>query len=366
MPKKQTKEEWISKSQNIFGNAFDYSKVEYKSSRTKVILICNLHGEFETIPKDHLCYKRGCPICSGFKLNNETFILKSIEIHKNKYLYDKTNYIGCKKNVIITCRIHGDFEQAPDKHINSKHGCPKCNKSHKKDIHHFIRMAKKINGDKYDYSSVNYVSMYKRVKIICSKHGPFLQMPSNHLYYKAQCPKCAIEKNKLTIDEFKARASKKHNNEYDYSKSKYIKCSIKINIICKSHGMFKQMPMAHINGARCPWCVGRNSKKEKMWLDYLKIPKRCRNKTIIIKNKRYDVDAFIRKTNTIYEFYGDYWHGNPKIYDKNFINKHNKKSFGELYKLTIKRKKELIKLGYNIVFIWENDFNKILKKIKKT
>ena len=86
-----------------------------------------------------------------------------------------------------------------------------------------------------------------------------------------------------------------------------------------------------------------------------------RNVIITINNKRYNVDAISWKNKTIYEFYGDYWHGNPKVFSSNDINKHNNKSFGNLYLETINREKELKKAGYKLITIWENDFRKQIK-----
>ena len=91
---------------------------------------------------------------------------------------------------------------------------------------------------------------------------------------------------------------------------------------------------------------------------FLNLP--CLRKHFTIKlsgSKWLKVDGFDPNTNTIYEFYRDYWHGNPKIYNQENINKAAHKTFGNLYENTINREEMLLKLGYNIVSIWENDFN---------
>lgn len=93
---------------------------------------------------------------------------------------------------------------------------------------------------------------------------------------------------------------------------------------------------------------------ENKWLDKLNVPIEFRQK--IIKDK-YKVDAYNPISNTIYEFYGDYWHGNPiRFSDKNEINKNSKLTYNELYIRTINREKELLQLGYKIISIWESDF----------
>jgi len=77
-------------------------------------------------------------------------------------------------------------------------------------------------------------------------------------------------------------------------------------------------------------------------------------------------DGYCKETNTIYEFHGDFWHGNPNLFKSDDINQVNKKTFGELYNKTILREQKIKDLGYNLVVIWECDFNLILdKKIYK-
>ncbi|MCK9369719.1 hypothetical protein M0R04_07405 [Candidatus Dojkabacteria bacterium] len=78
-------------------------------------------------------------------------------------------------------------------------------------------------------------------------------------------------------------------------------------------------------------------------------------------NKRSRADGYCTKTNTIYEFHGDYWHGNPSIYAPNFYNKITKTNMGELYQNTIDRENKIKELGYNLVVMWESDWNKINK-----
>jgi G:T-mismatch repair DNA endonuclease (very short patch repair protein) len=362
--KKQTQKEFIKKSKFLFKNKLDYSKVNYINSKIKVNLICKIHGDFSISPAVHLSYKRGCPLCSNKKYDTNSFIEKSIKIHKNKYLYNKVKYLSIKKHVIITCKIHGDFFQTPDKHIRGQ-GCSKCSPSCRKDINYFLGKAKKIHGNKYDYSEVFFTKIFTNVKIICPNHGPFNQTPANHINHKMGCARCHSESTRIGLINFIKRANIAHNYKYDYSKSIYVNCATKIEIICNKHGSFFQNPTPHIRGANCPWCVGKSSKIENEWLNYLKVPKKYRNKVLKFPNKYYRVDAFNPVNNTIYEFYGDYWHGNPNIYNLEYFNKHNKQKFEKLYLSTIEREKELISLGYKLITIWESDFKKILKTCKE-
>ncbi len=75
-------------------------------------------------------------------------------------------------------------------------------------------------------------------------------------------------------------------------------------------------------------------------------------------------DGYCKETNTIYEFHGDYWHGNPNIYNLEDLNKTTNKTYGELYNNTIIRENKIKDLGYNLEVMWESKWNKINKSIK--
>ena len=154
---------------------------------------------------------------------------------------------------------------------------------------------------------------------------------------------------------------------YDYSKVEYKSARDKIIISCKTHGDFTQTPNDHLNGCGCQKCgLGNHSKICIEWLNtimktekiFIQHAGNCGEKTIKINNKNYRVDGFCELNNTVYEFMGDFWHGNPNKYDKNNINPVNKKTFGELYDETNKRLEIIIKNGYNIITIWESEYKK--------
>lgn len=99
----------------------------------------------------------------------------------------------------------------------------------------------------------------------------------------------------------------------------------------------------------------RKCLQERLWLDLLNI----KNRKLRIKhnnNKKYYPDGYVIETNTIYEYLGDFYHGNPKIYKHDNINVRNGKTFGDLYRETFERFDIIKSLGYNIIYIWESDF----------
>ena len=188
----------------------------------------------------------------------EEFINDANLKHCNKYNYNKVVYKNNKEKIIITCPIHGDFLQRPDKHLQGN-GCPYCQNNTHKTKEEFVEESQKAHGDKYDYSKVNYVNNHTKVCIICPEHGEFWQIPKNHIYRKHGCPKCASDKNgkrcRLTTEEFIHKAKEIHGEKYDYSKIDYINMKSKVSIICPEHGEFFQTPSHHIiMKCGCPKC----------------------------------------------------------------------------------------------------------------
>ena len=132
---------------------------------------------------------------------NNIFIEKARQIHNDKYDYSKVNYVNSRTKVCIICPTHGEFWQTPHNHLKG-YGCAECGKekSHLPKIttEDFIIKAKEIHGNKYDYSNVCYKTSDTKVCIICPEHGEFWQTPSNHINGSG-CPKCANEKRKNAL-----------------------------------------------------------------------------------------------------------------------------------------------------------------------
>ena len=221
----------------------------------------------------------------------------------------------------------------------------------------FIEKSKVVHGDKFDYSKTIYKGSNLKLIIICPIHGEFEQLAFTHLQGK-DCRGCHFDKKKKGLSYFIRKSSKRHKNKYDYSLVKLDTFDGFVDIICKQHGKFNQRIKDHLSGVGCPKCNLVISRRESYWLDKLNVPNEYRHKTLKINNRRYNVDAYDPVKNIIYEFYGDYWHGNPIVYDGEKTNKSVNKKFGILYNDTINnREKDLESLGYNLVTIWEYDFD---------
>lgn len=150
-----TKEDFILKARKVHGWKYDYSKVKYVNKKTPICIICPEHGEFWQTPDSHL-QGNGCKKCTKEKLSNERlktneeWVNEVTKIHNNKYDYKKTVYKGYRKKVIITCPIHGDFEQLAYNHLQGK-GCPKCRMSHLE-----IEIEKLLTENK-----INFIEQYR-------------------------------------------------------------------------------------------------------------------------------------------------------------------------------------------------------------
>ena len=197
------------------------------------------------------------------KKTKEEFIKEATEKHKGKYDYSKVEYVNNKTKVCIICSNpeHGEFWQSPSVHLRSG-GCPKCgqivrNDSKRLSLLEFIKKSRKVHGDKYDYSKVEYVNAHTKVCIICPEHGEFWQKLNDHTNGQG-CPTCAHEANgerkRLSKEEFIKRANEKHGDKYNYSKVDYVNNQAKVCIICPEHGEFWQTPNSHLNGVGCPKC----------------------------------------------------------------------------------------------------------------
>ena len=204
----------------------------------------------------------------------EEFIVKAEQIHGAKYTYGKVNYINAKTKVIITCPIHGEFEQTPNNHLSGK-GCAICSNNINSTTEEFTVKAQIIHNNKYDYSLVQYTNSKNKVVLICPEHGVFQQTPHDHLRGSGctYCKYITIA-SKLSdnIEEFIQKAINVHGTKYDYSKSVYTNWDTNINIACPIHGEFNQRVGNHLNGKGCPNCTVSGFQPNKpAYLYYLKI-----------------------------------------------------------------------------------------------
>jgi hypothetical protein len=308
---------FINKATKIWGKKYDYSKVEVINSTQKIIIICKEHGEYNQLTNNHLKY--GCGKCGrelnvrNKKLNKkckDNFIEKANIAHNNIYEYSYADYKNCVTKLIVTCKLHGNFDVSPNNHLNGK-GCPKC--------------------------GIYRASIFK-IK---------------------------------DFEEYKNYFTKLYNDKYDYSKVIWDGSSKPIIVVCKIHGDFNILPYVHKKGRECPKCTNQFSPKSIMWLLFMEVRYSIKIQHALsggeynIPDTKYKADGYCEDINTIFEFHGDFWHGNPSIYDSNKTNPRNGLTYGELYEKTVLKINILQSKDYKVIQIWENDFNKFVKAIRK-
>lgn len=242
----------------------------------------------------------------------QQFIIDANIVHNNTYDYSLVEYKNNKTKIKIICKIHGVFEQTPGHHTRGS-GCCLCTNPHRIPLttEQFIIKANIKHNNKFDYSLCDYKNDLHKIKIICPLHGLFEQSPSSHLRGVGGCKICTssiMRSLKLeTTENFIENSLKVHNNTYDYSLSTYIDCKTKVKIICKEHGIFEQLPLSHINGCGCPICkLSKGEAKVKNWLILNNIEYVPQKKFDGCKGKRnvLPFDFYLPKYNICIEYDG--------------------------------------------------------------
>lgn len=219
------------------------------------------------------------------------FIEKCNKIHNYKYDYSKVEYKNCSEKICIICKEHSEFWQTPKDHLSGR-GCPICGrlnsiKNRTKTKEQFIKDAINIHGNRYDYSKTDYKNCDEKVCIICKEHGEFMLTPTHHLSGEG-CRLCGINqrsiKNRKDKIHFINRAKIIHNDNYDYSNLVYNGINEELEIVCKTHGIFKQLALNHLHGEGCPICGQQSS----------------------IKNRTKTLEEFIGKANIVHKNKYDY------------------------------------------------------------
>lgn len=258
-------EEFIQRSLLKNGDKFDFSLInDYRGTCYKVTIKCNECGHIWRIMASQVMQGCECPQCSRKKrsLEENEFINRLRLKFGNEYDYSKIRYINNKTEVTIICRKHGEFRKTPQCLYTKDICCPTCKKERRNidRLENFIKRAKEIHGDYYDYSNVEYVDNKTPVRIICKKHGEFLQKPTIHLD-GCGCKTCGYDRNikhsEMKLDDFIKKAKCVHGNDYDYSSSRFVRIDGKkyVEIKCnRCKRTYLQSPFSHLKGYGCKFC----------------------------------------------------------------------------------------------------------------
>ncbi len=184
------------------------------------------------------------------KKTNEEFIREARAVHGDNYDYTACHYAGAHKKLTVICRVHGRFDISANSHLRGR-GCMLCNGGGKLSASEYCARARAVHGRRYKYGP--YTGISNQIKITC-KHGPTLVKASSHLT-GAECPQCRqADRSRAFI----LQARKVHRRRYDYSLCRFEHCDRKVKIICRVHGVFLQSPHNHLRHHGCPQCSRRS------------------------------------------------------------------------------------------------------------
>ena len=262
---KCTTENVIQKSKEIFGqNTYSYEKVKCSKSSDTIIITCPIHGDFYKTVNAHINCKQGCPKCGYQFVDTNKFIENARKIHGDKYDYSKVEYVNSQTKVCIICKKCGyEFWQTPNAHLKGN-GCKNCQRlNHILSVDEFITSSK-LQERKIELIS-NYVNASTICKFKCNNCGYEWDAIPFKIKSGRGCPSCAGKGSGIngmcTTEEFIKKARKVHGDKYDYSKVEYKGAYMPICIIChkkdkdgKEHGEFWQTPITHLNSNGCQKC----------------------------------------------------------------------------------------------------------------
>lgn len=333
--------------------------------------------------------KTGCPYCTNQKVLPETSLSSRFPELIKFWDYDKNKvnpgniFPGTVKKFWWLCEKGHSYEMSPNNKTNAfyKRGCPYCSGRRLSDDNR-LSVLFPVLVSEWDYEK-NYpltprdvsFGSNKRVWWKCSRKGHEWSYIIAKRTSGEGCPYCSRHK----IDEEDSIASTHPHllSEWDYSKNISItptqvsfgsnKC---VWWVCPlGHGYKSTVYNRGYCGTGCPLCYNsgsyRMSAVSQLWLDELEVPDSFREFKISTTRRKFIVDGFDPSTNTVYEFLGDFWHGNPKVFCPDKMNSKTGCTYGKLYLETLNKVEELKEAGYKVVYIWEKDFRDKLKKRNK-
>ena len=380
LPRKARNARWtlhffLLHARDIHGNKYDYSRIkesDIKGAHSYIDIICRIcKYEWGTSNVDgHINAKNGCPECAGnVPWTLVRFLERSRQIHGNKFNYDKiteAHINGANSCVPIVCKeCDYDWEPAINNHINSQSGCPDCTGQAPWTLARFLKRARQIHGDKYDYSKVEERHIINRdscVDVICCICGWEWSPSINpHINGKTGCPDCAGVVP-WTLDRFLIRAKKIHGEKYGYTKIRetdIVNSWSCIEIDCVKCG--NEWPSTitnHVHSksgcAKCKFSKGEIICTQV--LDFLRISYVCQYTLPCLSRKRYDFMFTFNDKNIILEYDGK----------QHFIHTPCfKKSLEHNHEMDVLKTKVALRENYSMIRIDYTQFNNIQFHIVK-
>jgi len=356
----------------------------YSGTYNPLTFLCENNHSFSTTPKSVL-RGSGCPTCFSQRYNslnkiqslidenNKNTLTEQIQLLSNSVdiTYNETTQFKCSNNHI--------WDETP-KHIINNFRCPLCKTDRKNtfkrekllQLQQFLleRNRDNINTPIYLVDGEKFKSHHSMMKFICRYNHQWEASFLRITRCKSGCPHCYGNARKTTeqfIEQLSNLNNTRKNKIILIPNQSYVNAAHKLDFECDKKHVWKARPYNIINGYGCPDCsINRNySFKAIRWLEYIinkeniKILHAENGGEYRIPNLNIKVDGYCKETNTVYEFLGNYWHGNPNIFDQTDINVNLNKTYGLLYEETSEREELIKNAGFNLISIWEEEWDVI-------
>lgn len=320
-----TVEEFIERSRAVHGDLYDYSKVDFTNTQTPVVIIDPKYGEFLQTPELHMqgsgnrerSYKEAT---RNPRLTIDEFITRAREVHGDLYDYSKVDLVNTVTPVVIIDPKYGEFLQTPNTHLsgsgNPTRAAAELSKMYSMGTKEFIRRAREVHGDYYDYSKVKYINQNTPVIVVDPNYGEIECLPYVHL----SGSKHGAGTIRTTEDFIKA-AKAVHGDTYDYSKVVYRNSNEKVLITDPKYGDFWQRPGNHVHGANgCPMRTAQLTKP------HMRLSQRLTELGVKHTNNDremlsgMEIDVYIPEMRVGVEIDGVYWHSVRNTPERDYHN----------------------------------------------
>lgn len=364
-------ETFIRRANAIHQDEYDYRLVEYTNTHTKVDIVCAIHGIFSQTPSSHVNNKSGCPQCSNTKRKQTNIDRYGVENYtQTSSMQDIIKSKSLEKYGVDNPRKSKEVQAKIKQTMLDRYGVEYFTNSHTfKDMSHQTKL------DRYDNHHYNNIT---KAKLTClDKYGVDNPRKSKEVQlkikqtmldrYGVEYPLQHIEiKEKLKLTNVKKYGVSNYNQchmldilplieDYDWLVDQYIIQQKTATQIGFELGIDKVTILTRLH--RWEIEINRTFRTSFKCIQWIQSIKELMNINIIeeypIPCTNFFADGFCKETNTIYEFHGDYWHGNPDIYKPERLNTKIGCTMGELYQRTTERENKIKELGYNLVIKWE-------------
>ncbi|MGI0076475.1 MAG: DUF7487 domain-containing protein [Nitrosopumilaceae archaeon] len=380
-----TTEVFIAKATEKHKNKYGYTKIAYNGAHNKVIISCPIHGDFKQTPSGHIHGEAGCPRCGSIK-QRQTMLKKYGVEHpgQSKEIQNKRKQTMLERYGVAYATQSSFFKEKTKQTNLEKYGVEHVLQSNK--------IREKIKQTNIERYNVEYSLANKEIREKIKQTN----IERYNVEFIAQSPKIREKIKQTNIERynvehpFQSKAIQRkvkqtiHNNygvkhlsqrhmtgvlllleNYDWFYNEYIKqgkaanqIGDQLNISGSTVGCYLKkhnIAIKLINGFsyKCIQWLETIMEKENIFIQHAQNIGEYK-----IPNTKLRADGYCEKTNTIYEFHGDIWHGNPNIFERHKLcNPFSNLTADELHVQTLKREEFIRGLGYNLVTIWENEWN---------